>query len=61
MLDMLILKSIVVWLVFIFAESLNGTVRILWLVPFLGDRPAEQISFVIGSVLLIAIRRLRGA
>jgi hypothetical protein len=52
---MLILKSIIVWLVFILAESLNGTVRSLWLVPFLGDRLAEQISFVIGSVLLLAI------
>jgi hypothetical protein len=55
---MLILKSIIVWFVFILAESLNGTVRILWLVPFLGDRLAEQISFFTGSVLLLAIASL---
>jgi hypothetical protein len=55
---MLILKSMIVWLVFILAESLNGTVRILWLVPFLGDRLADQISFVIGSILILAIATL---
>lgn len=58
MLGMLILKSIIVWLVFILAESINGTVRILWLVPFLGDRLADQISFVIGSILILAIASL---
>ncbi|MGB5710346.1 MAG: hypothetical protein WBM44_05500 [Waterburya sp.] len=52
---MLILKGIIIWLVFILAESLNGTARILWLVPYLGDRPAHQISFVIGSVLVLTI------
>jgi hypothetical protein len=47
-----------IWLVFILAESLNGTARIFWLVPFLGDRLAHQISFIIGSVLILAIATL---
>jgi len=55
---MIILKSIMIWLVFILAESLNGTARIFWLVPFLGDRLAHQISFIIGSVLILAIATL---
>ncbi|BAY27685.1 conserved hypothetical membrane protein [Calothrix sp. NIES-2100] len=52
---MIFLRSIVVWLVFIFAESLNGTVRNFWLIPSLGDFWAHQISFVTGSILVVAI------
>jgi hypothetical protein len=49
------LRGIVVWLVFIFAESLNGTIRNLLLVPSLGDFWAHQISFFTGSILVLAI------
>ncbi|MBD2163393.1 hypothetical protein H6G04_03135 [Calothrix membranacea FACHB-236] len=52
---MIFLKSIIVWLVFILAESVNGTVRNLWLVPALGDFWAHQISFFTGSILVVAI------
>ncbi|MBD2214665.1 hypothetical protein H6G27_33175 [Nostoc linckia FACHB-104] len=52
---MVFLKSIIVWLVFILAESVNGTVRTLWLVPALGDFWAHQISFFTGSILVVAI------
>jgi hypothetical protein len=52
---MLLLRSIVVWLIFILAESLNGTIRILWLIPALGDARAHQISFVTGALLILAI------
>lgn len=55
---MIFVRGIVVWLVFILAESLNGTVRIFWLVPSLGDVRAEQISFVTGSILVLAIATL---
>jgi hypothetical protein len=55
---MVILKSILVWLVFIFAESLNGTARIFWLIPLLGDSLAHQISFAIGSLLIVTIATL---
>jgi hypothetical protein len=52
---MIFLRSIIVWLVFIVAESLNGTVRNLLLVPSLGDFWAHQISFFMGSILVLAI------
>lgn len=55
---MIILKSVLVWLVFILAESLNGTARIFWLMPLLGDRLAHQVSFAIGSLLILAIATL---
>ncbi|NJK63318.1 MAG: hypothetical protein HC921_12110 [Synechococcaceae cyanobacterium SM2_3_1] len=54
----IILKSIVIWFAFIFVESLNGTARILWLVPLLGDPLAHQVSFAIGSVLVLTIATL---
>jgi hypothetical protein len=52
---MVVIKSIVVWLVFILAESLNGTARILWLVPALGDEVAHRVSFAIGSIIILSI------
>lgn len=55
---MIFIRGIVVWLVFIVAESLNGTVRTLWLVPALGDLRAHQISFITGSILVLAIATL---
>lgn len=51
-------RSLVVWCLFIFAESLNGTIRNLWLIPTLGDRPAHLISFVTGSILILTIATL---
>jgi hypothetical protein len=55
---MVILKSVLVWLVFILAESLNGAARIFWLIPLLGDRLAHQVSFAIGSLLILTIATL---
>jgi hypothetical protein len=52
---MLFLRSFAVWLVFIVAESLNGTIRTVWLVPSLGDPLAHHISFFIGSFIVLAI------
>jgi hypothetical protein len=48
-------RSIGVWLVFIVAESLNGTLRNLFLAPSLGDFWAQQISFFTGSILVLTI------
>jgi hypothetical protein len=55
---MIFVRSLVVWLMFIVAESLNGTVRNLWLVPALGDRLAHTLSFITGSILIVAIATL---
>jgi hypothetical protein len=52
---MIFLRSIAVWLIFIAIESLNGTIRTLWLVPLLGDLRAHQLSFIIGSLLILTI------
>lgn len=55
---MIILKSTLVWLVFILAESLNGAARIFWLIPLLGESLAHQVSFAIGSLLIVTIATL---
>lgn len=55
---MVFFKAIAVWLLFIMAESLNGTIRELWLVPALGSIRAHQVAFVIGSMLILAIATL---
>jgi hypothetical protein len=52
---MIFLRSIAIWLIFIIIESLNGTIRTLWLVPIVGDLWAHQISFVTGSLLILTI------
>jgi hypothetical protein len=55
---MIFVKSLVIWLVFILLESLNGAIRIFWLVPSLGDGRAHQIAFVTGSVLVLTVSTL---
>lgn len=54
----LLLKSVAVWLLFILAESLNGTIRTLWLVPSVGDSLAHQLSFITGMLIVLAIALL---
>jgi phosphoglycerol transferase MdoB-like AlkP superfamily enzyme len=51
-------KSIAIWLILMMIESLNGTIRTLWLVPLLGDLRAHQISLAIGSLLILTIATL---
>lgn len=55
---MILIKGMVVWLVFILVESLNGLIRVSWLVPALGEGRAEQLSFGMGSLILVAIATL---
>jgi hypothetical protein len=52
---MILLKGVMIWLMFIIAESLNGTVRILWLIPAFSDPLAHQISFLMGAILIVTI------
>lgn len=49
------LRSVGIWLIFIVVESLNGTIRTLWLVPLLGELRAHQVSFVTGSLIILTI------
>jgi hypothetical protein len=39
------------------AESLNGAVCDVWLIPALGDHLAHQISFFMGLILIVAITK----
>ena len=55
---MIFLKAIFVWVMFIVAESLNGTIREFWLVPSLGAVRAHQIAFVTGAILMLMIATL---
>ena len=56
-----------VWLVLVAVESVNGTVRTLWIAPRVGDFRARQIGAFTASLLIVAIAcwfsnwmRLRG-
>lgn len=51
-------RAIAVWLVLMCAESAHGALRIMFLVPLLGDLRARQISFFTGSLLILAVSYL---
>jgi hypothetical protein len=55
---MLLLKSIIVWLIFILSESLNGTIRTFWLVPSVGDPLAHYLSLMTGMLIVLSIALL---
>jgi hypothetical protein len=52
---MVYLKALAIWLIFIAAESVNGYIRETLLVPALGELRAHQLSFMIGSTLILVI------
>lgn len=52
---MYLARAFLVWLVIIFAESVHGTLRQLFLAPLVGDFPARRIAFFVGIVLIFLI------
>jgi hypothetical protein len=42
-----------VWLLVMLAETLQGTLRQLWLVPVLGDMASRQLGVVTGSLIVL--------
>jgi hypothetical protein len=52
---MFLIKAFTVWLLIIFAESIHGTLRQIFLAPIVGDFQARQIAFFIGILLIFAI------
>ena len=52
---MFLLRALLVWLVIIAVETVNGILRILLLVPMIGDFPARQISVFTGSLLIFGV------
>ena len=55
---MYILRALAVLLIIIFAESIHGTLRQLFLMPLVGDFTARQISFFIAVLLIFFITYL---
>ena len=48
-------RAIAIWLLILAAESINGTIRRLWLVPSLGEHTSHQIGVVVASALILLI------
>jgi hypothetical protein len=48
-------RAITVWLLILVVESINGTIRRLWLVPELGEHTAHQIGVTAASILILLI------
>lgn len=51
----ILLRSLLVWLMIIAAETVHGIVRVVLLVPQVGDLRARQIGVPIGSMIIFAI------
>jgi peptidoglycan/LPS O-acetylase OafA/YrhL len=52
---MYIFRAFAVWLIIIFAESIHGTIRQLFLAPLVGDFPARRIAVFTGMILIFLI------
>ena len=52
---MYILRALAVLLIIIFAESVHGTLRQLFLMPLVGDFTARRISFFVAVLLIFLI------
>jgi hypothetical protein len=48
-------RAFAVWLLIIFAESIHGTLRQMFLAPVLGDFPARRVAFFTGMLLIFLI------
>ena len=49
------LRAIAVWVLLMFAETVHGVARTLFLAPAVGDFRARQLAVVSGSLLMLAI------
>lgn len=52
---MYLFRAFTVWLIIIFAESIHGTLRQIFLAPLVGDFPARRIAFFSGLVIISLI------
>jgi hypothetical protein len=53
-----LVRGVLVWLVIMFAESVHGTLRQLFLAPAVGDFTARRIAFFTGMLLIFLITYL---
>ena len=51
----MLLRSLAVWLGLLILAFLNGAVRVLWLTPAIGDRPAHVASAIALSLIVLAV------
>ena len=49
------LRALIVWLLIMLLESIHGTLRTLYLEPWLGSFRARQISVFTGCVIILAV------
>lgn len=54
----LLFRAFAVWLVIIAAETVHGTLRVLFLEPYFGDFRARQIAVFSGAVIILIIALL---
>ncbi|HEX2638950.1 MAG TPA: hypothetical protein VHL50_00180 [Pyrinomonadaceae bacterium] len=52
---MFMIRGFVVWLVIVFAESVSGTIRRIFLEPAIGDFPARRAGFFVGMLLIFLV------
>lgn len=55
---MVLVRGLIIWLVIIFAESIHGTLRQLFLAPLIGDFPARRIAFFVALFIILGITYL---
>lgn len=48
----ILLRALAVWLIIIFAETLHGILRGLFLVPAVGEIRANQIGMPVGALII---------
>jgi hypothetical protein len=48
-------KTLLTWLVLLVAEFLHGTLRVIFLVPRVGDLRSRQIGVFTGSLLILVV------
>ena len=51
-------RALAVWLSVALAETVHGVLRGLWLVPQVGEAPAQRIGFVVGCIIVLGIATL---
>ncbi|MFH2048553.1 MAG: hypothetical protein ABIJ12_03815 [bacterium] len=48
-------RALATWFLIVIAESIHGTIRLLFIAPALGDLLARQVGVLIGSAIIFAI------
>lgn len=52
---MYLVRALAIWLLIVFAESVHGTLRQLFLAPLIGDLAARRIAFFVAILLIFLI------